>query len=857
MTSIKDQINCYPSFQPNQVLTSFHLNRLSDYLAQQDRLALQKLMGVGIACGLEVGVTYSQGKDLVFITKGSGITSEGYLMALDPESCLPKESGCLEMETVTDTNKADGYLDSTPWEEACVYTHYRPFLYKGGYSPFDDAGLTRTENGIIELVQDPGDGGDDDINPLDVNQLENSVVLLYLEIVEENIDKCQEEGCNEKGKRIQHTLRKLVVPYDTMDAIIKVLPDNTAPYVSSRELYPAYGLPEVFIKRFGYVSDPQLLNLENIKNLGDFKEFYIYAIEDGCMHLETALNALYDKYKPLVDIQMGSTEDPFNLSFLKELPNLTNNFPLISQYSYDFLRDLTDTYNELTGLLYRLVARCCSNPGLFPRHLMLVMLGDLTTRKRGQYYPKADPPEKYRHHFIPSPIYNGQSDLLMNVKQLIGRLVYQINSFSTKMVEVSEIKILPCEGCASPLGHRPVPFYYDIINHAVEIFWNYELGVQARIHRVTGYHLNAEETPDRPNPLLNDICRYPNLRIEGHVGQTLKKAQEQLEVERKKYNLPFDILALKLDATFDSVYLVEEKIIADLQIHYRLLRTDLVCTMVTFLDFLESVDEKNFHNLFENVSAELMALLEEFLDRFEDSPYYAYLSNLENLIELLPKDIKDFNICEFKNACENLALFSAYVKIFMDNRADKLDVELSAFSSYLRYYIKKILDDYYIQSQLETLYTVFLDRVETFSLFSTFNKTIHGMEHIAGTTKGGTFILVYYDKNKTSDSDKKKEIDRMAVQNEEGKVSIEALASKMDKAGITVTDYFPHHRSTGVITGHCEIDFKAKESYIVVADFHLPCPISSLIEPPDLTEVCVRRTGDKTVDSLRASSMKA
>src|SRR5690606_39804680 len=37
------------------------------------------------------------------------------------------------------------------------------------------------------------------------------------------------------------------------------------------------------------------------------------------------------------------------------------------------------------------------------------------------------------------------------------------------------------------------------------------------------------------------------------------------------------------------------------------------------------------------------------------------------------------------------------------------------------------------------------------TLFSSFNESIHGMEHIAGTTKGGTFILVYEDEEERKD----------------------------------------------------------------------------------------------------------
>jgi hypothetical protein len=73
------EFNSYPIFVADQVLMADHLNEIVNYLDEQDRLTRNKLIGIGIVCGLELKVTSSQIK----ITKGCGVTSAGYLIVQD------------------------------------------------------------------------------------------------------------------------------------------------------------------------------------------------------------------------------------------------------------------------------------------------------------------------------------------------------------------------------------------------------------------------------------------------------------------------------------------------------------------------------------------------------------------------------------------------------------------------------------------------------------------------------------------------------------------------------------------------------------------------------------------------------
>ena len=79
----------YPKFVPDQLLTSDDLNELFCYLDKQGRLTRTNLIGIGIVCGLEVQLNTT--KTIITITKGTGVTSAGYLINV-PTRNFPKAS---------------------------------------------------------------------------------------------------------------------------------------------------------------------------------------------------------------------------------------------------------------------------------------------------------------------------------------------------------------------------------------------------------------------------------------------------------------------------------------------------------------------------------------------------------------------------------------------------------------------------------------------------------------------------------------------------------------------------------------------------------------------------------------------
>lgn len=73
------QKNTYSDFTPGQVLSAADLNKNFEYLQDQDLLTRANLIGTGIVRGLDVSFT----NDSVTISKGCGITSDGFYIYID------------------------------------------------------------------------------------------------------------------------------------------------------------------------------------------------------------------------------------------------------------------------------------------------------------------------------------------------------------------------------------------------------------------------------------------------------------------------------------------------------------------------------------------------------------------------------------------------------------------------------------------------------------------------------------------------------------------------------------------------------------------------------------------------------
>jgi hypothetical protein len=784
MESIIPVIESIPYFQPNQILTKDHLNRVVDFLEQQEHLTRQRLIGIGIVCGLQFRIdqqTIDRGAPSVFISEGVGITSEGYII-YHPA----KESGGIR------------------------YTHirnYPPFPSQIEYDPFLDSLSGLPVGPIKELFTEDLSN---ELTPApalltDIDLL-NKVIILYLDKKEECVQKCDGENCDEKGKNRNLPLRVLLVDQDLtanhmLDYGYRL---NDSVNDMDHILFPEYSLPSISLRRFGFNNFNTPFRLETITNWNSFyKTYQKIIVEDMSM----VHNILYKDLLPITkDLFIAQG---FNLS-VDPLPDLfaglttiiehvKNNQTIYVQYFYDFLKDVVDTYHEIREELFAWHSKCCPSRDYFPMHLML---GETTPYNRIQIY-QFDPaayevPRIYRQNFIPSPIKDEQAEHHKRIKQLIQRLVLMIDNFLINGPELhskgdkgdkgDKIKIISDKTCEAKLGDRKIPFYYNVIGFPVDKplykFWSYNKTVQNRNREISGYNSylyskdQTKKTGD--DPLQFDICKYPKLGIEGHVGMDIYTATKNLIDIRKDRNLPFDILALKLNNKksrvknhFSNIFIAEDKLFSDLQSDYLTERNEFVCCCKDLKEFMRKhhwIIIFGFVEMYLAVFGAQLSTLTSFqrsllatLLNILRNALRDFINSLDEIMTSLPENIKDFNFQKLYSIYPVITTYTGVFKYIINTWGDIESYSFNAkppagnfrlswlegdFSSILlnfwEIHLDKLGDDCVI-NKFYTFYYLFNQRVQTFSLFDGFNSKINGIEHIAGTNKGGTFILVYDD----------------------------------------------------------------------------------------------------------------
>lgn len=767
ITPLSEQLTSFPHFMPNQVLTHTQLNQLAFYLEQQDRFTRQRLIGIGIVCGLQADLIVSGSTRTVEISKGVGVTSCGFLIDIPENVTFGKKKSY--------TTPAD----------------YDPFLLGSG------AGTPIT---CLELKPDAST--ESGVSNLTSGDVTNKIVVLFLDLEDKPNGKCLGENCDEKGNKWLFTLRVLLIDKATVNNVLKkaYTPNvfgNPLNNAGQQEQFfnPEYLLPTVFVERFGNTTNNANtdFNLSTIQTFTEFENTYINIIEKSSVRIANALYQTYELFKPIFDTQLLITSTPF--AGFNGITAATNTLTLKlkdllddtqsgyrkgnCQYIYDFLRDVADTYHELRDELFALSSECCPDPSKFPRHLML---GELENIDLGKFDPyDYATPTVYRHHFVSSRILNHQSTHLQKAKMLIERLKHMMSSLDFTDIITGDfgtepIKMIPDKLCCSTLGERHIPFYYNPTGtELLTRFWNFNYTIQNRPYENRSYfassYVPSSLPPDVQANLINsqlfDIRHHALLGIEGHVGKELQPVIEELKNLRKRYNFSFDILALKLDTSFNQVVLAEDNLIADLQALYLVERNEIVCC----LEELSKYMKEN-----EDIIVFLLLLMLYILLRdnpnvdqvvtqiqpYVSSLYTSYITVLDALIASLPDDIKEFDFQAFidvfpaVNSFTTLFKYSVNtwgdVEFFLLQRSDigvdftfwALADLISAMLNIWELHLDKLGDDC-LPGKFYTLYTILQSRLETFCLFDKFNEKIHGMEHIAGTIQGGTFILVYED----------------------------------------------------------------------------------------------------------------
>jgi len=259
---LSDLLKTYPFFEANQVLQKSHLNDVFQYLNQQERLTRTHLIGLGIVCGFEVEHT----ANAITISKGCGITSEGYLIKTDD----------------------------------LALTHFKPFAETGkpyDYAPFqkDMTNKILIDN-IVELTHDKDTAQQ---GVIDDNLLKDKVLVLYIELRNESSRNCSPNNCDDKGSSVTAIVRTLLVPKNFQADYLKNKSLPAIPQPKTNNL-PDLQLPRIDVPHTGLADTRQVL-LAFLKAINELKFFDKYLEKEKITPTQFSfIQNLYDHLDDLI-----------------------------------------------------------------------------------------------------------------------------------------------------------------------------------------------------------------------------------------------------------------------------------------------------------------------------------------------------------------------------------------------------------------------------------------------------------------------------------------------------------------------------------------------------------------------------
>lgn len=760
----------YPVFEANQVLSDLHLNEIFNYLDEQDRLTRANLIGIGIVCGLEISLDVTGEGSTVRLTRGCGVTSEGYLIV------EPQDAALVSYRIYTLPNEPD-------------------------YSSFKDQSSAGKQFDLWELF--PA-GEPDPTTPLDTPAgfISDKAVLLFLELKKEGLRNCSPNNCDDKGAKITATVRRLLIKVEDLAKVIAAA-NQLGGSLTTTDLQAALlarlNLADVRLPRYDAPNTSPSTSRDVLAGFLALFRAGKLALQTG-----TALTAAYDAFKPIVEAAYPS--NPFagfaaKFGFLDNTPTTTAQVRFLPYY-LDFFDDLLKAYDEFRWKGAELLCACCPSEGLFPRHLMLGALAPDSVAHASLY----------RHPFLASPAVGDCADRTKDVRLHFQRLVEMIAQFSNqpKLPDIKsrvadpQIRITPSRIGDVPLSDRAIPYYYKQEGTPpLYRLWNADKSRRDRAHHNLSYR-SDEYTPTSPafvtEALRYDLEPYNFLRIEGHLGKDYQSVLNTLLAQKTTYRLPIEIIALRAGAFDEDIFVdlkKEECRFQDLETLYDALREELVSALCEGVMYLygASLDKtvaalvggtpnlpllKQYAPNFRYGDSTVGAWYEKYLALLQGRPYidvdqtnvdqnavltvycilfagttdlpqknFAHVVSiyyLTKLAEVLPASLDALGFLDFQNKYQDLM---GLIRFFRSEAVNNISAEFKNFIP--QEDLIDHFDEVLFSSKLEPIraiheeYVRRLREVKQKQFLSVFLRDHPGIQHKAGVPLGGTFILVYHE----------------------------------------------------------------------------------------------------------------
>lgn len=492
----------YRRFSKGQYIEHTQFNEFLDFFEDQDRLSRVMLQGVGIVYGLKPKLVY---KDRLLksiqLSQGAALTTDGDLLTLSKTNKISEELYVSDLKTISIDQKE--------------YTYFKEYdNFKVKYPTFYEG---EKQIKLWELATDL-ERNSDFQSIENLSDLEDKYLLLYLESYEKEVKPCRGVDCDNHG--IQQ-IRNLKVLVTTADGIKHILDQD---HIQPHPLFLKDILKDEKLER---VIVDHLISEQGIDksfSSEDLKKMYSSVLEKN----EYGAN-VFAKINAISQI-IGMPDISHRIFEAKLKECLVQ--PLGFQYAYDIVKDLTNTYSEITALLPKAFTKCFPDLVSFPKH---VMLGKLTSSIHL---------DSFRHQFYNSPVLDDDK-AGQKLRLLISRFAQQAKSFrySRDFEDKSEIKITPSQKLDS-LSNKAIPFYYEVSEEFLKT-WNFDKTGNRSSGDNLGYDTELLSSDAHiQNPVSFNIDRNSFYNIEGHQGMNYQEAFQKIKKIRDEQQLGFDIMLL-------------------------------------------------------------------------------------------------------------------------------------------------------------------------------------------------------------------------------------------------------------------------------------------------------------------------
>ncbi|SDI23420.1 hypothetical protein SAMN05421846_105133 [Chryseobacterium taeanense] len=494
----------YRKFSKGQYVEHTQFNEFLDFFEDQDRLSRVMLQGVGIVCGLQPELIY---KDRLLnslqLSQGVAITTDGDLLTLNNTNNVSKDLYVSDLKTIDIA--------------ANNYTHFKVYdNFKVKYPAFYE-GSKQIDLWELSTAEEAGS----DFQAIkNLTNLEDKYLLLYLESFEKEVKPCRGVDCDNHGIQQIRNLKVLITTEKGINYILEK--DKMQPHPLFLEgIMNGAKLERAIVENL--ITEK---GAEAQFSYSDLKKLYSDILEKN--NYGEAVFKKINAISEIVGIPAVNHEVFKNV--LKESLSQTVGF----QYVYDVVKDLMDTYFEITKSLPQSFTKCLPDLLSFPKHIMLgKLISDI----------QLDPA---RHRFYNSPVLDDEK-ATRKVKELLNRFKQQVQNFrySGNFETDAQIKIIPSQKSGA-LGNKAIPFYYEINEDFLKA-WNFDKTSQRSSQYNLAYNtdfLSSDAHIQKPLDFNKDKNSFYN--IEGHINKSYLEVFNKITKIRDEQQLDFDVMVLSL-----------------------------------------------------------------------------------------------------------------------------------------------------------------------------------------------------------------------------------------------------------------------------------------------------------------------